>query len=238
MCGVTTTQCSPSSPVCQRTALWTTMGYGALNTQRMNKIGLCPPHHLISLSCPSHNHMCVCTRATRTEKSGVSSDQGVTVHYTNGAECENGKRASSIVHVVCGSDETITSVSGSDDGCSVEVVISSSAGCGREVKYQGSAKGGVFPLVLLILFVFSPQSFGSEREMSRVSVCVAHTNSILVGVALYFAVGMVVNWKVRGATSVVEMIPNRTFWMALPGMVVDGCKFIAHGCKKGDYVSV
>lgn len=40
MCGVTTTQCSPSSPVCQRTALWTTMGFGALNTQHMNKIGL------------------------------------------------------------------------------------------------------------------------------------------------------------------------------------------------------
>ena len=71
------------------------------------------------------------------------------------------------------------------------------------------------------------------------SLYVLHShNSILVGVALYFAVGMVVNWKVRGATSVVEMIPNRTFWMALPGMVVDGCKFIAHGCKKGDYVSV
>lgn len=183
MCGVTTTQCSPSSPVCQRTALWTTMGFGALNTQHMNKI----------------------------EKSGVTSDQGVTVHYANGAECD-GKRASSTVHVVCGTDETITSVTTSDDGCSVEVVISSSAGCGREVKYQGSAGGSVFPLVLLIL--------------------------ILVGVALYFAVGMVVNWKVRGATTVQEMIPNRTFWISLPSMVVDGCKFIMHGCKKGDYVSV
>ena len=89
----------------------------------------------------------------RTEKSDVSSDQGVTVHYTNGAECDGGKRASSTVHVVCGTDETITSVSGSDDGCSIEIVVSSSAGCGREVKYQGSAGGSVFPLVLLILFV-------------------------------------------------------------------------------------
>lgn len=82
----------------------------------------------------------------------MTSDQGVTVHYANGAECD-GKRASSTVHVVCGTDETITSVTTSDDGCSVEVVISSSAGCGREVKYQGSAGGSVFPLVLLILFV-------------------------------------------------------------------------------------
>lgn len=89
----------------------------------------------------------------QTEKSDVSSDQGVTVHYSNGAECDGGKRASSTVHVVCGTDETITSVTGSDDGCSVEVVISSSAGCGREVKYQGKAGGSVFPLVLLILFV-------------------------------------------------------------------------------------
>ena len=59
-----------------------------------------------------------------------------------------------------------------------------------------------------------------------------------MGVALYFAVGMVVNWKVRGATTVQEMIPNRTFGISLPSMVVDGCKFIMHGCKKGDYVSV
>ena len=62
--------------------------------------------------------------------------------------------------------------------------------------------------------------------------------SILVGAALYVAIGMIVNWKVKHVETVPEMVPHREFWCAVPGLVTDGVKFIFHGCKKGDYVNV
>ena len=61
---------------------------------------------------------------------------------------------------------------------------------------------------------------------------------IIVGAALYVGIGMVLNWKLRGAQNFQEMFPNYEFWKSLPGLVVDGCKFVMHGFKKGDYVTV
>jgi len=184
LCGETTTVCSPSSPVCKRSGLWSTMGFGDLNTQQMVKI----------------------------EKEGIEPGKGVTVHYSNGEYCPGTGTTSSTIHVVCGTDETITDVKVSADGCILTAVISSKAGCGVEVPYPAADGGEVFAIVVLIL--------------------------LLVGAILYVGIGMIVNWKVKGAQSVPEMIPHREFWMSLPFLVVDGCKFIGHGFKKGDYVSV
>ena len=69
-------------------------------------------------------------------------------------------------------------------------------------------------------------------------MCFVRLFSILVGAALYVAIGMIVNWKVKHVETVPEMVPHREFWCAVPGLVTDGVKFIFHGCKKGDYVNV
>jgi len=184
ICGDTTTTCSPASPVCKRSGLWSTMGYGQLSSQSLSLI----------------------------EKEGVESGKGVTVHYSGGEYCPGSSGTSATIHVVCGTDEAVTDVKISSDGCSITAVISSKAGCGEEVNYPGASGGEVFATVVLIL--------------------------LLVGVILYIAIGMIVNWKVKGAQSIPEMIPHREFWMSIPSLIVDGCKFIGHGCKKGDYVSL
>jgi len=184
LCGKTTTQCSPSSPVCKVSSLWNTVGYGQLETQEFVLV----------------------------EKEGVESGKGVTIHYSNGEYCPSTGYTKSTIHVVCGTSETITTASVDSDGCGIEITISSAAGCGKEVAFEGTSAGETAAIVILVL--------------------------LLVGVILYIAIGMFVNWKFKGASSVVEMIPQREFWMSVPGMVVDGCKFIAHGFKKGDYVSV
>jgi len=183
LCGVTTTTCSPSSPVCKRSGLWSTMGYGDLHTQQMVVI----------------------------EKEDVDSGKGVTVHYTNGEYCPGTAGSSSTIHVVCGTDEVVTELSLSRDGCSITATIVSQAGCGFAAPYSGGS-GETAAIVILVL--------------------------LLVGVILYIAIGMFVNWKFKGAENVVDMIPQREFWMSVPGLVVDGCKFIGHGFKKGDYVSI
>ena len=40
LCGVTTTQCTPPSPVCRLTGVWASFGYGDLETQVFKPIGL------------------------------------------------------------------------------------------------------------------------------------------------------------------------------------------------------
>jgi len=184
ICGDTTTYCDPSSPVCRRSGLWSTMGYGALATQTIGLI----------------------------EKEGVESGKGVTVHYSGGDYCPGSSGTSSTIHIICGTDETITDVKLNPDGCSIVATISSKAGCGEEVEYPGASGGEIFAMVVLIL--------------------------LLVGVILYIGIGMLVNWKVKGAQTVPEMIPHREFWVSIPSLIVDGCKFIGHGFKKGDYVSI
>jgi len=184
LCGDTTTVCSPASPVCKRSGLWSTMGFGELETQSIVLI----------------------------EKEGVTSDKGVTVHYGGGEYCPGSAGTSATIHVVCGTDETVTDVVVGSDGCTLTITISSQAGCGIEVDYNGTSSGEVFAIVVLVL--------------------------LLVGVIAYIVIGMVVNWKVKGVENVVDMIPHREFWMSIPSLVVDGCKFIGHGFKKGDYVNL
>jgi len=184
LCGPTTTTCSPASPVCKRSGLWSTMGYGQLTTQEIVLI----------------------------EKDGVDADKGVTVKYTGGEFCPGAGATSAVIHIVCGTDDIVTDVSINSDGCSLTATISSQAGCGIEVDYPGTSSGEVFAIVVLVL--------------------------LLVGVILYIGIGMLVNWKVKGVETVPDMIPHREFWMSIPMLVVDGCKFIGHGCKKGDYVNL
>jgi len=61
---------------------------------------------------------------------------------------------------------------------------------------------------------------------------------LAVAIVLYFGLGAVYKWKVKEASTFSEFIIHGEFWLALPLLIKDGCQFIFHGCKKGDYVSV
>jgi len=183
VCGDTTTTCSPSSPVCRRAGLWSTMGFGDLETQVIKPI----------------------------ELNGVEAGNGVTVSYTNGEYCPGTTGTSAVLHIVCSTGEpTVSALSVSNDGCIVTATIKAPAGCG--VLVSSMTGGEVFATVVLVL--------------------------LLVGVVAYIAIGMVVNWKFKGAQTVPEMIPHKEFWASIPGYVRDGCKFVAHGFKKGDYITL
>ena len=71
-----------------------------------------------------------------TEKAGVNKSQGVTIKYTNGEACKDGGKTASLLHIICGTQDTITNQVLSNDGCTIELTISSQAGCGQEVEYQ------------------------------------------------------------------------------------------------------
>jgi len=62
---------------------------------------------------------------------------------------------------------------------------------------------------------------------------------IILGIFfLYFVIGLLVKKFAFGAEGI-DIIPNVTFWKALPGLVVDGHKFVFGSClrvfKKGGY---
>jgi len=55
---------------------------------------------------------------------------------------------------------------------------------------------------------------------------------IMIGVAfLYFVIGLLVKKFAFGAEGI-DIIPNVTFWKALPGLVVDGHKFVFGSCLR------
>ena len=62
---------------------------------------------------------------------------------------------------------------------------------------------------------------------------------LFVTLVLYLGVGIGINKFQKGATGS-DMIPNRTFWSALPGLMQDGIRFLAGavGGKKKQYEPV
>jgi hypothetical protein len=149
---------------------------------------------------------------------GYTIDQGITIEYRDGGSCSGGMRGS-IIHVVCHSEGSpqVTSGTVSMDDCTGFFTIKAAAGCGKKVKYEPTSSedvGGGIGAGGIILIL------------------------LCVGVVVYLVAGGLFNWKMRGATTVVEAIPQYEFWRSVPGLVKDGVLFIAHGFKKGDYVSV
>lgn len=62
--------------------------------------------------------------------------------------------------------------------------------------------------------------------------------SLVVLIVVYFVGFGIFNYFVKGGRSIPEIIPNYEFWTSLPGLVVDGVKFIARGFKKDEYSTV
>lgn len=144
-------------------------------------------------------------------ESGVEPGKGLVVKYTNGKKCSGGPSRSTTIYLKC--DENVESpiFSQVEEGdCAYTMHVTTKYACGK----AGGASGAGDTAALVILIIL---------------ICV---------VVIYFGGGVIYQKKFKDAQSARELVIHNAFWCALPGMVVDGCKFIAHGCKKGDYVSV
>ena len=87
-----------------------------------------------------------------TELKGVEAGNGVTVKYSGGEDCAPSTRTSSVIHVVCGIDESITSLTISNDSCTVTAVIKSMAGCGTLVDFVECSGSTLFPQKTFLFF--------------------------------------------------------------------------------------
>ena len=147
----------------------------------------------------------------------VKPGEGLQVTYENGEECStDGAKRSSVITLQCDPNEPegiIDTVEVKD--CHYTFTFRSAHACGKPASGGGGGSGGAGETAALVILII-----------------------LLVAVAVYFAAGAVYQKKVKGAQAPREYVIHSDFWCALPGMVVDGCKFIAHGCKKGDYVQV
>eukprot|EP00035_Acanthoeca_spectabilis_P020364 m.432495 g.432495 ORF g.432495 m.432495 type:complete len:282 (+) comp17443_c0_seq1:45-890(+) len=57
---------------------------------------------------------------------------------------------------------------------------------------------------------------------------------LLGGFAIYFAAGYTYNWKVKGAEPS-ERVPNKEFWVGLPGLIKDGFRFTTSKVRGQEY---
>uniref|UniRef100_A0A6B2EAK1 Putative mannose-6-phosphate receptor n=1 Tax=Phlebotomus kandelakii TaxID=1109342 RepID=A0A6B2EAK1_9DIPT len=72
-----------------------------------------------------------------------------------------------------------------------------------------------------------PQKVHHHHGLSTGSVLLI---MLLVAFVTYLTIGIVVNFFLLGARGI-EVIPNIQFWRNLPGLVIDGVKFLQNGCK-------
>ena len=141
----------------------------------------------------------------------VGAGQGLIVKYSGGTRCSGGPSRSTTVKLTCLSTEDPGYIYDQAEGdCSYTLYMYSAAACGKKV---GGGGGGI----------------GAGSIILIILVCL---------VVLYFGLGAVYQWKFKEAKEPVEFIIHREFWFAIPALVKDGVLFIAHGFKKGDYVTV
>jgi len=161
-------------------------------------------------------------KITIAEASDQSPSSSVTVTYSNGDNCAatNGNYKTKI-YVNCQQTANPGYFYNIDqpNSCDATLYMWAAAGCGKEVPY-----------------VDPPDDDSSADAGETVAIVILVI--LLVSVVVYFAAGAVYNWKVNGASEVSEFIIHKDFWTSLPFLVKDGVMFIAHGFKKGDYVSI
>jgi len=149
---------------------------------------------------------------------GTVPGQGVVAMFGQGDDCEEEQYSTSIT-ISCDPEASEPRIEVNHDECYYEIGITSKWGCGKihtssddDSDDSNGLRGGELAALIILLVLIS-------------------------SAVLYFAVGAV--WqKVHGASSLPEYVIHHDFWFSLPGLVVDGCKFIRHGFKKGDYVAV
>jgi len=144
---------------------------------------------------------------------------GIVNLFGDGDACGDSDTYSSSVIIICDPDETAMIAVTAAEDCYYEFSISSKYGCGTlttssedDSDESGASGGDTAALVILII--------------------------LLVAVVLYFGIGVIYQKKTADPGTLKEYIIHNEFWCSLPSLVVDGVKFIFHGCKKGDYLNV
>ena len=180
-------------------------------------VNMCGPS---SEGCPAGNAVCMKTGMfdyvgigkAETQKwedsDKVEPGHGLQVTFSEGEECDIGN-FQTVITLKCDPHEEGTIETVEIGECWYAMTLRSKHACA-----SGSSGSGGDTAALVILIII---------------LCVA---------VIYFGGGVIYQKKFKDAQSARELVIHNAFWCALPGMVVDGCKFIAHGCKKGDYVSV
>jgi len=144
---------------------------------------------------------------------------GLTLTYTDGDDCILGSWQS-VITLQCDKtrDGEITEVESGE--CWYRMTVISKYACGT---LAGSGSGA-----------------GDESSSPDVGniVAIVILVILLVAVVLYFGLGVIYQKKVKDASTLKEYIIHNEFWCALPFLVKDGVLFIAHGFKRGDYLSI
>ena len=174
---------------------------------------------------PSCSGMSVCSRSALGQNFGfgdpetleihpindsvTSADKGITVTFTNGHMCQDNRKASAVIYILCDTVEGVIEDAQIDENyCTLKATVKSIAGCPVSKAGGGLSAGSIILIILVVLVV------------------------------LYFGLGAAYQWKFKEPQSIPEYIIHNEFWFALPGLVKDGVIFIAHGFKKGDYTTV
>jgi len=147
--------------------------------------------------------------------STITPGKGLMVVYGEGGECLSpGLGTRALIYLICDESTTGHFEGGAQryDDCGYVFRYRTPAACGKEVPYK--AEGGIDGAGVFLIILF-------------------------IALILYIVIGIVLNMVVfHKEGPFIQMFPHYSFWVSLPGLIVDGCKFIAHGFKKGDYVSV
>eukprot|EP01111_Echinosteliopsis_oligospora_P010362 TRINITY_DN320_c0_g1_i1.p1 TRINITY_DN320_c0_g1~~TRINITY_DN320_c0_g1_i1.p1 ORF type:complete len:263 (+),score=70.39 TRINITY_DN320_c0_g1_i1:113-901(+) len=139
-------------------------------------------------------------------------DSGVTITYTNtlaAFKCKDSGNNPTInrvaqIYVKCDASKTTPQVTGiteppAPSKCHYNIAMSAAAACPKGKGGGGGSDGGITGGDIFLIIFFC-------------------------GFAVYFAVGVLVKWKVMNASGV-EMVPNIDFWRELPGLWIDGVKY-------------
>ena len=173
----------------------------------------CPGHAVCQETITGDRYGCGKYTAQQVEADpSAEPGKGIIVKYTKGVACNAGPERSTTIYMKCDKDAEDAILDQVQEGdCAYSLNIMTKWACGTE----GGSSGGSADVAAIVILVL-----------------------VVCARPVYFAVGAVYQWKVKGAKEPKEFVVNGEFWFALPGLVKDGCLFIAHGFRRGDYITV
>lgn len=95
------------------------------------------------------------------------------------------------------------------------------------IEHKSACQGGVSPVGPG--FLIAPKKDEPDEVFGAIFFSL-----LLGGLFLYFVIGAVYKWKVKGLTGT-ELIMNKDFWTSLPGFVKEGFRFTWSKIRRQDY---
>jgi len=133
---------------------------------------------------------------------------GVQLNYTNGDSC-----------VVSGRSYTRTAI------------VSFYCADRQDLNFSVSEPSTCLFVLAMNTPLACPVGASSSSSSSGISGGAVFLIVLAIVFPLYIIIGCVYKSKNKGTTGI-DSCPNVEFWRDLPGLVKDGCKFVAAGCKK------